>query len=95
MLNKFDETVSDDVIEAMGNKIRNKIQPVSGFETTQVYVNYDYGDEPLSEIYGEWNLEKLSRLKTQWDPRNKFGKGNPIPLKHGGSKGLPVVMNEL
>ncbi|KAL2016663.1 hypothetical protein VTK56DRAFT_3207 [Thermocarpiscus australiensis] len=38
------------------------------------YVNYADGDEPLPAVYGweEWRLEKLRKLKAQWDPENKM-----------------------
>lgn len=45
-----------------------------------VYVNYAFGGETLESLYGyePWRLEKLRRLKKEWDPYNKFGYYLPI-----------------
>jgi hypothetical protein len=46
---------------------------------TRAYVNYAYGGEPLEEIYGEkWRLDKLRRLKKEYDPLNRFRFYAPI-----------------
>ncbi|ORY54706.1 uncharacterized protein BCR38DRAFT_403853 [Pseudomassariella vexata] len=44
------------------------------------YVNYAHGNEELKSVYGyeEWRLEKLRRLKKEWDPEGKFGFYVPI-----------------
>ncbi|KAL8882006.1 MAG: hypothetical protein Q9198_000914 [Flavoplaca austrocitrina] len=44
------------------------------------YSNYANGDETLEEIYGyePWRLEKLRRLKREWDPDGRFRFFNPI-----------------
>ncbi|KAI4122689.1 MAG: hypothetical protein LQ338_005671, partial [Usnochroma carphineum] len=44
------------------------------------YVNYAHGDEPLQAIYGyePWRLDKLRRLKREYDPEFKFKFYNPI-----------------
>ena len=46
----------------------------------EVDVNYANGDETLEEMYGHegWRLEKLRRLKKEWDPENRFGFYAPI-----------------
>ena len=48
--------------------------------TLDVYVNYAFGDETLESLYGyePWRVEKLRRLKREWDPNNKFGWYMPI-----------------
>jgi hypothetical protein len=40
----------------------------------RAYVNYANGDESLEAVYGweGWRLEKLKKLKAQWDPKNKM-----------------------
>ncbi|KAK3367529.1 hypothetical protein B0H63DRAFT_455622 [Podospora didyma] len=81
MLNRWDPTtVSDADLESIADTVMGKIQKTSGFKTRHVYINYDYGTETLAEIYGAKNLNRLSKLKGEWDPHNKFGRGNPIPL---------------
>lgn len=47
---------------------------------TRAYVNYAYGGEMMEEMYGEekWRLEKLRRLKREYDPENRFGYYAPI-----------------
>ncbi len=44
------------------------------------YSNYANGDETLEQIYGHesWRLEKLRRLKREWDPNGSFRFFNPI-----------------
>lgn len=43
------------------------------------YVNYANGEEKKSEMYGyDSRLSKLTALKKQWDPQNRFGFYNPI-----------------
>lgn len=44
------------------------------------YVNYAVGDEPLGEVYGfdEGRLERLRKLKGEYDPKGRFGFYNPI-----------------
>ncbi|KAH6848033.1 hypothetical protein B0I37DRAFT_376488 [Chaetomium sp. MPI-CAGE-AT-0009] len=44
------------------------------------YVNYAAGYEPLEARYGHeaWRLEKLRKLKRQYDPENRFAWYNPI-----------------
>ena len=46
----------------------------SGEGQQNSYVNYAVGDETLSEIYGPapWRVERLKRLKSQYDPQGKF-----------------------
>ncbi|KAJ1322929.1 fumiquinazoline A oxidase [Microdochium nivale] len=44
------------------------------------YVNYAQGGEALDLVYGkdQERLERLRRLKKEWDPDNRFGFYNPI-----------------
>lgn len=46
------------------------------------YLNYAFGDEPAGQVYGyePWRLEKLTEAKRRYDPENKFGFYQPIPL---------------
>ena len=38
----------------------------------QSYVNYAYGGETVEEMYGANNIGRLRRLKTLYDPLNRF-----------------------
>jgi hypothetical protein len=43
------------------------------------YVNYASGQETKPEMYGyDFRLEKLQKLKKEWDPKNRFGFYNPV-----------------
>jgi hypothetical protein len=43
------------------------------------YVNYANGEERRPEMYGyDWRVERLTKLKKEWDPKNRFGFYNPI-----------------
>lgn len=44
------------------------------------YVNYAFGDEPLTQIYGteQWRWEKLLAAKAKYDPKNAFRYYNPL-----------------
>jgi hypothetical protein len=43
------------------------------------YVNYANGEESKPEMYGyDARLTKLAKLKSEWDPKNRFGFYNPI-----------------
>ncbi|KAL2802543.1 FAD-binding domain-containing protein [Aspergillus granulosus] len=46
----------------------------------RAYVNYASGRESLEEMYGyePWRLERLRRLKAQYDPEGRFSYYNPI-----------------
>jgi hypothetical protein len=46
------------------------------------YINYAHGSETPQELYGheEWRLEKLQKLKMQYDPENRFGWYNAIEM---------------
>ncbi len=63
--------------EKFGQRLRKAIV---GNGEHHAYVNYAHGDETLEQIYGHqsWRLEKLRKLKKQYDPENKFGFYSPI-----------------
>jgi len=52
----------------------------SGSSKLQAYVNYAYGDESIESWYGyePWRLERLRRLKKEFDPIGKFSFYAPI-----------------
>jgi len=59
---------------------RDAFQAKSGFPSLEVYLNYGHGDEGPAVWFGAANLPKLIALKKLWDPKNRFGAANPIPL---------------
>lgn len=63
----------------IGNKIRSTLLEGAGVKL-EAYVNYARGDESMEEIYGydPWRLEKLRRLKKQYDPHGRFNFYAPI-----------------
>lgn len=63
----------------IGSKIRTAL--LEGTDSKlQAYVNYARGDESVEEIYGYevWRLEKLRRLKKEYDPHGRFNFYAPI-----------------
>lgn len=77
-------STNDDLAHTYGTKIRQALLSSSSSSCTtpqfNAYVNYAYGDESTEAIYGyeEWRLEKLRRLKKEWDPRGVFRWFHPI-----------------
>lgn len=69
----------DAAAEAIANDIRQAL--LSGTDgKLEAYVNYAKGDETVEEIYGNepWRLEKLRRLKKEYDPNGQFNFYAPI-----------------
>lgn len=66
--------------EAIGKEFRQMLVNGNADGELHAYINYANGDESLEEVYGHqaWRLEKLRRLKKQYDPENKFGYYSPI-----------------
>ncbi|KAH7397220.1 hypothetical protein BKA66DRAFT_408214 [Pyrenochaeta sp. MPI-SDFR-AT-0127] len=63
----------------IGTKIRSTL--LEGAEAKlEAYVNYARGDENVEEIYGyePWRLEKLRKLKKEYDPHGRFNFYAPI-----------------
>ena len=50
-------------------------------EPLRAYVNYSFGDETESEMYGADKLPKLQTLKNKYDPRGKVSFYAPITPK--------------
>lgn len=71
--------IDDDVVAGYGSRIRSALLQGSG-ERLHTYVNYAHGDESLEAVYGyeAWRLQRLRRLKAEYDPENKFGYYAPI-----------------
>ncbi|KAJ2979491.1 hypothetical protein NUW58_g7186 [Xylaria curta] len=65
----------DPLAQEFGKKLRKYLLDGSDDPAhLHAYVNYADGDEPLPAVYSweDWRLEKLRRLKAQWDPKNKM-----------------------
>lgn len=63
----------DEVAVSYGKKMRRiLVEGSDDPERLKAYVNYAFGDEPLESVYGwdEWRLEKLKRVKAEYDPTN-------------------------
>jgi hypothetical protein len=69
----------DDTAWKLAGDIRSVLVDGSG-EKLNAYVNYARGDESLEEVYGHepWRLEKLRRLKKEYDPSGRFNWFAPI-----------------
>ncbi|KAF2204952.1 FAD-binding domain-containing protein [Delitschia confertaspora ATCC 74209] len=80
--NFYDGPAHDTEVYNYQNPLRAQLAATSGFGKLRTYINYAYGDEGPEVWYGKENLPKLSQLKRKWDPLNKFGAGNPIPLNY-------------
>ncbi|KAL4783258.1 hypothetical protein BJX76DRAFT_259533 [Aspergillus varians] len=67
---------------ALGLELRDDLVATSGHDDLAVYVNYAHGDETLEQIYGANKLERLAKLKEQYDPNQVFRFHNPIPTSY-------------
>lgn len=69
----------DNLAHAQGSKIQSLLTNASG-RALNAYVNYASGVESLEAIYGyeDWRLEKLRKLKMEYDPTGRFGYYAPI-----------------
>lgn len=63
----------------IGDEMRKALVEGTG-KPLVAYVNYAHGDESMEEIYGyePWRLEKLRKLKAEYDPLGKFNFYAPI-----------------
>lgn len=71
----------DPVAEAFGITMREYLlKGTDEPDKLKAYVNYAHGDEPLQAMYGweDWRLEKLRKLKEEWDPLNRMRYYAPI-----------------
>jgi len=73
-----DPSLSSKIIAA-AQKSRDILVKASGGRL-HAYINYALGDETLEEMYGfePWRLQKLRRLKKEYDPTGKFNFYAPI-----------------
>ncbi|KAL8989640.1 MAG: hypothetical protein Q9177_001516 [Variospora cf. flavescens] len=73
-------TTNDIIALKYGRQIRDAFHAGQPGRQLNAYVNYASGDETMEQMYGheEWRLEKLRRLKEEWDPQGRFGFYHPI-----------------
>ena len=70
----------DDLVGSLLNDARNSFTRTSGYDNLSLYINYGRGDESSESLYSSQKLERLTRLKREWDPYQKFSFSNPLPL---------------
>ncbi|ETS80418.1 hypothetical protein PFICI_07947 [Pestalotiopsis fici W106-1] len=70
----------DDLALAWANEARDQWNAGQPGRAPHAYVNYASGLETVEEWYGEesWRIERLTSLKTKYDPDNRFRYYNPI-----------------
>lgn len=78
----FDPSVAD-IAVAKAKEIRDLLQNQNGPAELSTYVNYSFGDESMEALYGreQWRLEKLRKLKKEYDPTGKFNYFAPITFE--------------
>jgi FAD/FMN-containing dehydrogenase len=68
-----------EISKRYGNIIQKALLKGTGWTKRHIYVNYANGNESVAEIYGEpWRVQKLKRLKKQYDPNGRFNFYNPL-----------------
>jgi hypothetical protein len=72
----------DGVVDEFLDAARSKLTRACGSSSSAVYVNFAHGDEGPEAWYGKRNLDKLVRLKKEWDPQGLFSFYNAVPLHH-------------
>ncbi|KAF3916570.1 hypothetical protein ABW20_dc0102759 [Dactylellina cionopaga] len=83
MLAWYDDPAIDKDAEKLGSFAREQWWSTSGHHRDHAYINFGRGDESLETIYGEsWRVRKLTTIKSEWDPKGRFGQYFPIPTRH-------------
>ncbi|KAL9639040.1 MAG: hypothetical protein Q9164_001175 [Protoblastenia rupestris] len=75
-LRALDKLVDSFLVDA-----RNKFTKTSGYDNLTMYINYGHGDEGPGVLYSPRKLDRLTRLKREWDPDQQFSFNNPLPLR--------------
>ncbi|KAI3395678.1 hypothetical protein diail_975 [Diaporthe ilicicola] len=77
----YKTAVDDDVIDEWLSQQQDEFVKTSGYGQLQQYVNYGHGSkDPPEALYGyePWRLEKLRRLKNEYDPEGWFNGYQPF-----------------
>jgi hypothetical protein len=77
----YKNPVGEDVIDEWLSKQQDAFIATSGYGRLQQYVNYGHGSkDPPEALYGyePWRLEKLRRLKREFDPEGWFNGYQPL-----------------
>ena len=70
----------DNIVNTFLDEARNNFTKTSGYDNLTLYINYGHGDEGPEVLYSARKLERLTRLKREWDPHQQFSFNNPLPL---------------
>lgn len=71
----------EDVFDTWLSEQQDKFIETSGYGRLQQYVNYGHGSKDSPEaLYGyeQWRLDKLRRLKKEYDPEGWFNGYQPF-----------------
>ncbi|DAA78316.1 TPA_exp: FAD binding domain protein [Trichophyton benhamiae CBS 112371] len=77
----YNDEELDLAAESYGRFTRSLILSTSGLDPPATYVNFAYGDEEPSEVYGH-QLPRLQKLKAKHDPNNIFDQSFHIEPKY-------------
>ncbi|KAI0877508.1 hypothetical protein GGS24DRAFT_487881 [Hypoxylon argillaceum] len=74
-----DNTTTDADIEHLPEKIRDTIAATAGTDGLNTYIGFSNGDEPPEAIWSREHLQRLAKLKKEYDPLGLFSSYHPIP----------------
>ncbi|KAK2855605.1 hypothetical protein FQN49_005029 [Arthroderma sp. PD_2] len=77
----YEDKSLDSAAESYGTHTRSLFLSTSGLDPPATYVNFAYGDEDPSEIYGH-NLPRLQKIKAKKDPKNIFNQSFHIEPRY-------------
>ncbi|KAK7968042.1 FAD/FMN-dependent oxygenase/oxidase [Apiospora aurea] len=80
----YDTTEDEDLIDDWLSEQQDKFIKTSGYGRLQQYVNYGHGSkDPPEALYGyeQWRLQKLRRLKGEYDPEGLFNGYQPFVIE--------------
>lgn len=72
----LDQATYDFLVES-----RNTFAATSGYDHLALYHNFGHGDEGPEVWYTAEKLPRLTALKQEWDPEQRFSWYNPVPIE--------------